>query len=80
MHYISIIFSISNIITYTVVAQLVKNPAMKETWVWSLGWEDSLEEVMATHSSIPAWRIPVCRGDWRAIVHGVAKSRIWLSD
>ena len=41
------------------VAQLVKNPpAMQETWVWSLGWEDPLEEDMATHSSILAWRIP----------------------
>ena len=41
------------------VAQLVKNPpAMWETWVRSLGWEDPLEEGMATHSSILAWRIP----------------------
>ena len=41
-----------------VVAQLVKNPpAMLETWVRSLGWEDPLEEEMTTHSSIPAWRI-----------------------
>jgi len=40
-------------------AQLVKNlPAMQETWVRSLGWEDPLEEGMATHSSILAWRIP----------------------
>ena len=40
------------------VAQMVKNlPAMQETWVWSLGWEDPLEEGMATHSSILAWRI-----------------------
>ena len=31
---------------------------MQETWVQSLGWEDPLEEVMAAHSSIPAWRIP----------------------
>ena len=38
---------------------MVKNPpAMWETWVQSLGWEDSLEEGMATHSSILAWRIP----------------------
>ena len=33
-------------------------PAMQETWVLSLGWEDSLEKRMATHSSIFAWRIP----------------------
>ena len=38
---------------------LVKNPpAMRETWVGSLGWEDPLEEGMATHSSILAWRTP----------------------
>ena len=47
----------------SLVAQLIKNlPAMRETWVWSLGWEDSLEEGMATHSSILAWRIPRDRG------------------
>ena len=43
----------------SLVAQMVKNlPAMQETWVRSLGWEDPLEENMATHSSILAWRIP----------------------
>ena len=42
----------------SLVAQLVKNlPAMWETWVQSLGWEDSLEKGKATHSSILAWRI-----------------------
>ena len=41
------------------MAQMVKNlPAMWETWVQSLGWEDPLEEGMTTHSSILAWRIP----------------------
>ena len=41
------------------MAQTVKNPpAMWETWVRSLGWEDPLEKGMATHSSILAWRIP----------------------
>ena len=41
------------------LAQMVKNlPAMWETWVPSLGWEDSLEKGMATHSSTLAWRIP----------------------
>ena len=41
------------------MAQLVKNlPAMRETWVRSLGWEDTLEEGTSTHSSILAWRIP----------------------
>jgi len=43
----------------SLVAQLVKNPpAMQETWVRSLGWEDPLEKGMATHSSTLAWRIP----------------------
>ena len=42
----------------SLVAQLVKNlPAMQETWVQSLGWEDLLEKKKATHSSILAWRI-----------------------
>ena len=41
------------------VAQLVKNsPAIQETWILSLGWEDALEKGTATHSSILAWRIP----------------------
>ena len=43
----------------TVVRNL---PALKETWVQSLGWEDPLEEGMATHSSILAWRIPWTEG------------------
>ena len=43
----------------SLVAQLLKNlPAMQETWVRPLGWEDPLEKGMATHSSILAWRIP----------------------
>ena len=60
---------------------MVKNPpAMWETWVWSLAWEDPLEEGMATHSSILAWRIPVDRGAWQVTVHGVTKSQTPLSD
>ena len=63
------------------VAQRVKNlPAMWETWVQSLGWEDPLEEGMATHSSILAWKIPMDRGAWRATVQGVTKSWTRLSD
>ena len=47
----------------SLVAPMVKKlPAMQETWVWSLGWEDPLEEGMATHSNILAWRIPLDRG------------------
>ena len=56
------------------VAQMVKNPpAMQETWVGSLGWEDPPEEGMATHSSILAWRLPMDRGAWQATIHRVAK-------
>ena len=55
--------------------QTVKNlSTMLETWVRSPGWEDPLEEGMATHSSILAWGIPMDRGAWRATVHGVAES------
>ena len=62
------------------VAQMVKNPpAMRETWVEPLGWEDPLEEGMATHASIQAWRIPLDRGGWWAIIHRGAESRTWLS-
>ena len=52
-----------------IVVQLVNNlPAMPETWVRSLGWEDPLEKGKATNSSILAWRTP-------CTVHGVAKSQ-----
>ena len=60
----------------SLVAQMVKNLlVMREIWVWYLGQEDPLEEGMATHSSILAWRIPAGRGAWRATVHGVSKGR-----
>ena len=49
----------SNTIEASLVAQMVKNlPAMRETWLQFLVWEDPLEEGMATHSSILAWKIP----------------------
>ena len=65
----------------SLVAQRVKNlPAMQENQVQSLGWEDPLEEGMATHSSILAWRLPMDSGAWQAVVHGVAKSQTRLSD
>ena len=48
---------------------------MKETLVQFLGWEDPLEEGMAMHSSILAWRIPMERGAWQSTVHRVAKVR-----
>ena len=54
---------------------MVKNPsAMWETKVLSLGWDDPLEEGMATHSSLLAWRIPMDRGTWQATVHEVTES------
>ena len=50
----------------SLVVQMVKNlPSMQETQVISLDWEDPLEEEMATHSNILAWRIPMNRGTWR---------------
>ena len=48
-------------------------------WVRCLGWEDPLEEGMATHSRILAWRIPIDRGAWRATVNGVTKSQTQLN-
>ena len=51
-----------------------KLPAMREIWVQSLGRKDALDEDIATHSSIPAWRVPMDRGAWPAAVHRVAKS------
>ena len=54
---------------------MVKNPlTVWETWVQPLGWEDLLEEGMATYSSILAWRILMDKRAWWATVHGVAKS------
>ena len=47
---------------------------MWETKVQSLGWEDPLEEGMATHSSILAWRISMDKEAWQATIHGVEKS------
>ena len=57
---------------------MIKNPPAnagdERDTVQSLGWEDHLEEGMATHSSILAWIIPMDRGDWQATVHRVTKS------
>ena len=54
------------------VAQTVKTlPTMQKTQVQSLGGEEPLEEQIATHCSILAWRIPTDRGAWRATVHGL---------
>ena len=65
----------------SLVAQTVKNPpAIRETWVQFLGWEDPLEEGLAIHTSNLAWRIRMDRGAWWATVHWVAKTRTRLSD
>ena len=63
------------------MAQMVKNsPAMRrpglDPWVGKI----SLEKGMVTHSSIPAWRIPVDRGAWQDTVYGVAKNWKLLSN
>ena len=58
------------------LTQSVKSlPAMWETQIRSLGWEDPLEKGMVTQSRILAWRIPMDRETWWAAVHGVTKSR-----
>ena len=65
----------------SLVAQMVKNPpAMQETWVRSLGWEDPLEEGMSTQFIILSWRIPMDRGAWQTTVHGVTESQTQLSN
>ena len=56
------------------VAQTIKNlPAMQETQIHSLGWEDILEKEMVTHSSILCLGNPIDKGAWQTTVHGVAK-------
>ena len=65
----------------SLVAQMIKKPpAMRETWVPSLGWKDALEEGMATHSRVLAKSIPMDRGSWQATVYGVAESQTQLSN
>ena len=59
----------------SLVVQLVKNlPAMWETWVWSLDWEDPLEEGMAINFQYSCLEKPMDRGAWWATVHGVTES------
>ena len=63
------------------MTQMVKNtPAVQETWVRSLSWDDPLEEGMATHSSILAWRIPMDSRAWWATVRGVAENQTRLGN
>ena len=65
----------------SLLAQTVKNlPAMWETWVWSLGWEDPLEKGKGNPFQYYCLENPMDRGAWRAAVHGVAKSRTRLSN
>ena len=51
----------------------------QEMLIWSIGWKDSLEEKMATHSSIHAWKNPMDKGAWWDTVHRVTKSQTQLS-
>ena len=76
-----ILEKVASLVTQTVN----KQPAIQETWVWSLGWEDSLEEGMATHSSLLAWRIPMDRGagglqlmESQGVRHDWATKHTWL--
>ena len=64
----------------SVMAQMVKNTCKAGDVGSVQGWKDPLEEGMAIHSSILAWRIPMGRGSWRATIHGVTKSWTQLSD
>ena len=65
---------------HNLVAQTVKNLSVtRETWVPALDWEDPMEEGMASHSSILAWRILMDRGAWQVAVHGVSRSQTRLS-
>ena len=65
----------------SLVAQTVKNlPTVWETWVWSLGQEDTLENGMTTHSCIPAWRIPWTEEAGGLQSMGLPKSWTWLSN
>ena len=60
----------------SLVAQMVKNlPAMPETWIQSLDWEDTLEKGMAAHSNTLAWRIPMDRGAWGLWSMGLRSDR-----
>ena len=78
--YVNIMFNFMKNYWASLVAQMVKNlPAMQEIRVWSLGWEDSLEKEMVTHSSILAWKIP-CPEGLAGYSPWVAKSQTWLSD
>ena len=65
----------------SLVAQLVKNlPAVQETWVLFLGWDDPLEKEIATHSSILAWEILWTEMPGRLQSIGSQKSQTWLND
>ena len=65
----------------SLMTQTVKNPpAMRETWVQSLGWEDPLEEDMAAPLQYSSLENSVDGGSWRGTVHGVTKSWARLSD
>ena len=65
----------------SLLAHMVRHPpAMRKTWVQSLGWDDPLEEGIATHSSVLAWRIPLDRGAWWATFHDVEESQTQLGD
>ena len=62
------------------VAQMVKNPpAMWENWLQSVGWEDLLEESMATHLQYSCWKIPMDWGAWWATVYEFTVTHDWVT-
>ena len=75
------IYQITTLYRASLVAQMIKTlPAMQETWVRSLGQEDSLEDRMAIPLQYSGLENPVYREAWQATVHGVVNSQTRLSD
>ena len=68
--------------SYEFSLNLSKSVMQSQQWylIYPLGWEDPLEEGMATHSNILAWRTPMDRGGWQATVHGVTKNQTQIND
>ena len=75
------IYQITTLYRASLVAQMIKTlPAMQETWVRSLGQEDSLEDRMAIPLQYSGLENPIYREAWQATVHGVVNSQTRLSD
>ena len=80
MLYVTLVYMCIYDMTSLVAQRLKRLPAMQETWLQSLGWEDPLEKEMATHSKYSCLENPMERGAWWATVHRVTKTGTQLSD